>query len=162
MRLRHAFTIVFCGAAIAGGVATAAAGPRAPAPCAPGVTTIGAHRAIAYCGPATVDIHIAGATFHFRNGLCDRSATAGGLELNAGTLVQGAAGNAGKPFVSLLIARLPSSSEGFEADAGGRQLFGESVIGPSGTLYAKGSFVSLLGGSFSGSWNCHGVIFRGP
>jgi hypothetical protein len=76
--------------------------------------------------------------------------------------VAGAKGNAGEPFVSLLIARSPSESEAFEADTGGRQLFGDSVIVPGATLLAKGTFASLLGGVFSGSWNCHGVIYAGP
>jgi len=163
VRTRFALIAVLGGAALAGGaVASAAGGAPAPSPCAPAVTTIRGLRAVSYCGPATVVIQIGGRTYHFRHGLCDRSSEAGGLELSVGTLVQGLSGNAGRAFVSLLIAKSPSSSEAFEADAGGRQLFGDSVIAPAGTLLGRGTFTSLLGPAFSGAWDCHGVIHSGP
>jgi hypothetical protein len=154
---------LLAGAALAGGLATGAAARGASAPpCRSRVTAIGARRAIAYCGPATAEIQIAGRTYQFRDGLCDRSASIGALELNIGTLVQGAAGNAGRSFVSLVIAKPPSESEAFEADFGGQQLFGDSVIAEGGTLLSQGTFTSVLGPAFSGSWNCHGVIYSGP
>jgi hypothetical protein len=109
-----------------------------------------------------VVIQIGGQTYRFKDGLCDRSETVGALEVSVGTLVRGATGNAGLPFVSLVIGKSPSESEAFEADSGGRQLFGDTVIGPSGTLLGEGTFTSLYGVSFSGSWNCHGVIYAGP
>jgi hypothetical protein len=109
-----------------------------------------------------VVIQIGARTYRFNDGLCDRSETVGALEVNVGTLVRGAAGNAGRPFVSMVIAKSPSESEAFEADDGGRQLFGDTVIGPAGTLLGEGTFTSLFGVAFSGSWNCHGVIYDGP
>jgi hypothetical protein len=149
--------------ALAGGLAAAsAAGAASASPCAPRVTVIHGRRAIAYCGPATVVIQTGGRTYLFRHGLCDHSRSIGGLELNVGTLVQGAKGNAGKPFVSLVIAKSPSESEAFEGDAGGRQVFADSVIAPGGTLFGKGTFTSVLGSAFSGSWDCHRVIYSGP
>jgi hypothetical protein len=148
--------------ALAAAIATAAAGATPPSSCSPRHRTISGHRAIAYCGPATVVIDVAGTSYRFQGGTCDRSATIGGLELNVGTLVQGAAGNAGKPFVGLVIAQRPSESEAFEADWSGRQLFGDTVVAPAGSLLAKGTFTSLYGAAFSGSWDCHGVIFAGP
>jgi hypothetical protein len=136
---------------------------RVPAsPCPPRVSATHGRRTIAYCGPATAVIDVAGETYRFKGGLCDRSATVGALEVDVGTLVQGAAGNAGRPFVSLVIARSPSESEAFEADSGGRLLFGDTVIAPGGTLLGEGTFTSLFGAAFSGSWNCHGVIYDGP
>jgi hypothetical protein len=149
--------------ALTGGLSgTPVAGAAAASPCTPRVTAVNGPRAVYYCGPATVVIELGARTYSFRHGLCDRSASARGLELNVGTLVQGAKGNAGQPFVSLLIARSPSESEAFEADTAGRQLFGDTVIAPGATLFAKGTFSSLLGAVFSGSWNCHGVIYDGP
>jgi len=85
-----------------------------------------------------------------------------GLELNVGTRVDGAAANAGRSFVSIVLAHSPSESEAFEADAGGHQLFGDSVIGQAGPLYGKGTFGGLFGAAFTGSWDCHGVIYAGP
>ena len=107
-------------------------------------------------------IQIGGRTYRFRNGLCDRSATVGALEISVGTLVQGVAGDAGRQFVSMLIAKSPSSSEAFEAYAGGKSLIGDSEIAQKGALLSRGNFNSVLGPAFSGSWNCHGVIYSGP
>lgn len=150
-------------AALASSLATAsAAGAASGSPCEPRVTAINGRRAIVYCGPATVTIQLGGRTYRFRNGLCDRSTTMGGVELNVGTLIQGATGNAGRSFVSLVIAQSPSESDAFEADAGGQQLFGDSVIAQGGNLIDKGTFTSVLGPAFSGSWDCHGVIYSGP
>ncbi|HEY5319292.1 MAG TPA: hypothetical protein VIJ76_00300, partial [Galbitalea sp.] len=126
------------------------------------VSSIGGRRAIAYCGPATVVIQVGGRTYQFRHGLCDRSSTVGAVALNLGTLVQGSRGNAGRSFVGLVIAKTPSESEAFEAYAGGQQLFADSVIVEGGPLLAKGTFTSVLGSAFSGSWDCHGVIYSGP
>jgi hypothetical protein len=163
LRARFALIALLGGGALAGGLAPASsAGAAAAAPCTPHVSAIDGHPAIAYCGPATVTIRIAGRTYSFRNGLCDRSATVGGLELNVGTLVRGARDDAGRSFVSLLIAKGPSESEAFEADAGGHQLFGDSVIAQGGPLFGEGTFTSVLGAAFSGSWDCHGVIYSGP
>ena len=150
------------GALTGGAVASTAEGTPAPPPCVPVATTIQGAPAIAYCGPATVVIRIGGSTYHFRGGLCDTSNEMGALELSVGTLVQGLGGNAGRSFVNLVIAESPSSSEAFEADSHGRSLFGDSVIAQGGTLLGRGTFTSLLGPAFSGSWNCHGVIYSGP
>jgi hypothetical protein len=150
-------------ATLAGGFATvAAAGTTSTAPCAPRAGTIDGRRAITYCGPATVTIEVAGRTYSFQHGLCDLSRTMGGLELNVGTRVEGATGNAGRAYVSLVLAHGPSESEAFEADAGGGQLFGDSVIAQGGPLYGKGTFGGLFGAAFTGSWDCHGVIYAGP
>ena len=107
-------------------------------------------------------IQLGGRTYRFRNGVCDRSSSVDGLAVSVGTLVQGASGNAGRSFVSLVIARSPSESEAFEADAAGQQLFGDTVIAQGGTLFDQGTFTSVLGTAFSGSWDCHGVVYSGP
>lgn len=163
VRARSPLLVLLGGGALACvlAIATAAGAASAP-PCAPQVAAINGHRSIAYCGPATVTIQIGGHTYRFRNGLCDRSGTVGALEVSVGTLVQGARGDAARPFVSLLIAKSPSSSEAFEAYSGGKQLFGDTEIAQNGTLLGKGTFRSVLGAAFAGSWDCHGVIYSGP
>ena len=142
---------------------TGAAGAAAPAPppCQPRHVTVAGHPAIRFCGPATVVISAGGHTYRFSGGLCERSATIDGLELEVGTLVRGAHGNGGRSFVSLVIAASPSESEAFEAYSGGRQLFGDSVVAPGGRLISRGTFSGLFGAAFSGSWNCHGVVYDG-
>jgi hypothetical protein len=162
MYARLATIALLGGAAIAAGLATTSAGASSPPPpCVPRHTTVEGRPAIAYCGPATVVIDVGGQTYGYRGGYCELSATAGGLELNVGTHVRGPAGNSGRPFVSLLIAKPPSESEAFEADNAGKQLFGDSVIAETGTLISKGRFAGEFGAVFSGSWDCHGVIYHG-
>ncbi|HEY7967999.1 MAG TPA: hypothetical protein VID68_13330 [Solirubrobacteraceae bacterium] len=151
--------VLICAPAAAGATAKGAGSVKA---CTPRQQTAGGHTAIAYCGPATATITIAGRTYRFRHGACVQSATVGALQVSIGTLVRGAAGNAGRPFVSLLIARSPSESEAFEADWRGHQLFGDSVIAQNSNLLSHGTFVSVLGAAFAGSWNCHGAVFAGP
>ena len=163
VRLRPLPLTLLAGAIVFGAVAPAtSAAPAAGRPCVPRRSVIDGRHAIAFCGPATVTIDVAGRTYRFSDGICDRSATMGALELELGTLVAGAPGNAGRSFVSLVIAQSPSESEAFEADAGGRRLFPDWVIAQGDNLPSKGTFESVLGGAFSGSWDCHGVIRSGP
>ena len=56
----------------------------------------------------------------------------------------------------------PLGERGLRGRFRGRQLFGDTVIAPGGSLLGEGTFTSLFGASFSGSWNCHGVIYDGP
>lgn len=162
MPARSAFTALLGAAALAGGLAGAAPPADAAAPpCAPRAGTLGGHRTISYCGPATATIDVGGTTYRFRGGRCERSRAMGALELNLGTLVRGASGNAGRSFLSLVIAHSPSQSEAFEADAGGRSLIGDSVIAPAASLLGRGTFSGELGAVFTGSWDCHGAIVAG-
>jgi hypothetical protein len=163
VRARSASIILLAGAARGGGLsAVPGAGAAAPAPCTARVSTIDGHRAISYCGPATVTIDLDGRIYRFHGGLCDVSKTVRGLALNVGTLVAGAPGNAGRPFVSLVIAHSPSESDAFEADSGGQQLFTDTVLVPGGPLFGQGTFESEFGVAFSGSWDCDRTIFFGP
>ena len=149
--------------ALAGGLAAAsAAGAAPPRPAPRGSPSIHGRRAIAYCGPATVAIQSAGRTYLFRSGLCDHSTSLGGLELNVGTLVQGAKGDAGQPFVSLVIAKGPSESEAFEADAAAGRCSPTPSSLPAGRCLVKAPSRACSGSAFSGSWDCHGVIYSGP
>lgn len=161
MRARSASILLLCAAALAGGLASTA-GATATSPCTPRSATVGGRHAVAYCGPATVTIDLAGRTYSYHGGVCDLSRTMHGLAIDVGTLVPGAAGNGGRSFASLVIAHSPSESDAFEADSGGRKLFADTVIVPAGPLYAHGTFTSEFGVAFSGSWNCHGTIYFGP
>jgi len=146
-----------------------AASTSAP-PCVPKITTIQGHRAAVNCGPATATLHISGKTYTFHNGFCQRSKAAGSaLELNLGTTVVGVKGNAGKADFSMLISAHLHSAFGsgsvFGADYGGRALLGgEGLIKVSGNIPANGTFTSTVAahGKFTGSWNCHGVVWQAP
>jgi hypothetical protein len=173
--MRHiliAITIVISAAvattAAALAASTAAAGSdasRSKPPCTPKVTKIQGHQAAVNCGPATATLHISGKTYTFRNGFCQQSKSAGSaLQLDLGTTVLGVKGNAGKPDFSMLIAHVHAVASVFHADYGGRQILGDSLINVKGNIPSKGTFTSrvTVGAKFTGSWNCHGVVWQTP
>jgi len=135
-------------------------------PCTPKVTTIAGHKAAVNCGPATVTLHVGGKTYIFRQGFCEQSKSAGSaLELNLGTTVVGAKNNGGKSRFTLVIGHVHSAASVFSAYYGGREVLrGESLINVHGTIPAKGTFTSqfTIGAKFTGSWDCHGVVWMGP
>ena len=140
------------------------AGAAGAPPCVPKLTTIAGKHAVVGCGPAVVIVHVAGRSYTFTGGLCTQSKSAGAeLQLDVGTLVVGAKGNAGKPYISFLIGPHGLASA-FEADYGGKQLFGDTLIKANGNIPSKGTFVSTAGlrASFTGSWDCHGVVYQAP
>ncbi|HEX4033177.1 MAG TPA: hypothetical protein VHX66_01925 [Solirubrobacteraceae bacterium] len=155
---RLACFALICAAALG---AAATAGATTAHGCPPRHVTVAGHAAIAYCGPATATITTGGRTYHFRHGTCTQSATVDALQISLGTLVRGASRNGGRSFLGLLIAQSPSESEALEGDLSGHQLLGDSVIAQNSSLLSHGTFVSVLGSSFSGSWNCHGPVVSG-
>jgi hypothetical protein len=140
------------------------AGAASAPPCVPKLTTIAGKHAVVSCGPAVVIVHLHGKSYTFTSGLCVQSKASGAkLQLSVGTLVAGAKGNAGKPYVSFLIGSHGIASA-FEADYGGKQLFGDTLIKASGNIPSKGTFVSTagLGPHFTASWNCHRLVYQAP
>ena len=140
---------------------------RGAPPCTPKITKIQGHQAAVNCGPATATLHISGKTYTFRNGFCEQSKSVTGeaLGLDLGTTVPGVKGNAGKPDFSMLIAHIHTVASVFGADYGGKDLLGgQSLINVKGNIPAKGTFTSRVtfGAKFTGSWNCHGVVWKGP
>lgn len=164
MRIRlTALTVVAAAGSFFIAQASSAGAAGAP-PCVPKLKTIAGKHAVVSCGPAVVVVHVAGKSYTFTGGLCSQSKSAGAeLQLDVGTLVEGAKGNAGKPYISFLIAAHGLASA-FEADYGGKQLFGDTLIKASGNIPSKGTFVSTagIGPNFTGSWDCHGVVYQGP
>lgn len=160
-------------AALATAAVTAAAKPMRVAtapPCTPKITKIQGHQAAVNCGPATAAIHISGKTYTFRNGFCEVSKSAGAaLKLDLGTVVVGLKNNAGQANFSMLIGAHIHSAFGqgsvFEAHYGGKSLLGgDSLISAKGQIPSKGTFTSkvTVGAAFTGSWNCHGVVWQAP
>lgn len=158
-----------CCLAAAGSLSAYAAAKSAP-PCTPKITKIQGHQAAVNCGPATATLTISGKTYSFRNGVCEVSKSAGAaLKLDLGTVVVGLRDNAGRANFSMLIGAHIHTAFGdgsvFEAHYGGKSLLGgDSLISAKGTIPAKGTFTSkvTVGAKFTGSWNCHGVVWQGP
>lgn len=128
------------------------------APCAEKLGKINGKQVVYLCGPATATVHAGGRTYTFHSGYCKQLAAGGAttsIELNLGTLAPLLTGNAGKPLFHMLISN-PDGT--VSATYGGKRVV-NSLAALTGR--AKGTFKSLVGPSFTGSWNCHG-IFSGP
>jgi hypothetical protein len=139
------------------------AGAAGAPPCVPKLSTIGGKQSVAHCGPAIVTVRVSGKSYTFKGGFCSQSKAAGGaLQLSEGTLVLNAKGNAGKPYISLLITKGSLGGSAFEADWNGKKLFGDTLIKVSGSFPAKGSFASTIGPHITGTWNCKGVVYQSP
>jgi len=146
---------------------TAAASKGNSPPCTLKIAKVQGHPAGLNCGPATARLTVSGKTYTFRNGFCKQSKQAGAaLELNLGTIVTGVKGNAGKSYFSLTVATNHSISAVGGADYGGKDLLGAAVplIDVKGAIPATGTFVQrfAVGAKFTGSWNCHGVVWKAP
>jgi hypothetical protein len=159
--------LIVVGAVLAAvAVLPAGAGAASAPPCTPKVVKINGKQAAESCGPATAMLKIAGKSYSFKDGFCEQSKSAGSaLQLTLGTVIVGAHGNAGKPDFSMLIAKTHTIASVFEAYSGGKQLLGDSLIAPRGSIPSKGTFTGtnlVSNAHFSGSWNCHGVVYKGP
>lgn len=153
-------------AAVAAAAATPMRAATAP-PCTPKITKVQGHQAGVNCGPATAKLTVSGKTYTFRNGFCEQSkSAASALELNLGTIVTGVKGNAGKPFFSLTVGRNHFVAAVAGADYGGKDLLrgAAALINVRGIIPSKGSFTQRIavGAKFTGSWNCHGVVWQAP
>jgi hypothetical protein len=138
---------------------------RGGPPCTPKITKVQGHSAAVNCGPASATLHIGGKTYTFRNGLCEQSESTGAaLSLDLGTTVMGVKGNAGQPHFNIdVVKNVPSGSVG--ADYGGKTLIDDALVTVGGKVAAGGTFRSKFSGpafgpSFTGSWNCHGVVWQ--
>lgn len=165
-RIRIAIAVLLVATTACAIALTASASTRSSPPCTPKVTTIGGHRAGVDCGPATATLRIGGKTYTFHKGFCQQSKAAGtALELTLGTTVLGGKNNAGQPAFDLTITKYRAASVGY-AYYGGRNLLKDNLnlINYSGSLPSHGTFTSLAtaGTKFTGSWNCHGVFWKGP
>lgn len=162
--MRHLrFVALGLGVVFAAAAASSVAGATGAPPCVPKTTTIAGKPAVVHCGPALVTLRLSGKSYTFKDGFCSQSKNAGGaLQLDLGTLVLNAKGNAAKPYISLLMTKGSVGGSAFEADWKGKQLFGETLIKYSGTFPSKGSFASAVGTHFTGTWDCHGAVYQAP
>ncbi len=136
----------------------------AASPCTP-TPTIKGHPAMALCGPATATVTIGGRTYSFRNGFCaEQIPNSDSFQLSLGTDVPifgGPSNNAGEPLFGLDIAKGHTSASIAEAYFGGRKLIANTPVALSGQIPTQGSFKSKSATtSFTGTWNCHGVISK--
>jgi hypothetical protein len=143
---------------------SAQAANRSAPPCVPKLQKLNGQPVVYECGPATATLHAGGKTYTYRSGLCQQSKSAGlGLALDLGTLAATAKGNAGKAYLSIAVAKIGGTVNGYEHG----KLIANDLVTISGSFPKQGTFKSRTGGSgsaanFSGSWNCHGVVWQAP
>jgi hypothetical protein len=146
----------------AGGIASPV-GRSAGPPCVPKVTKIHGETAAENCGPATVSLTVGGGSYHFKSGLCTTSASTKAFELNLGTAVPSDhEHNAGLPNFSMTVS---GSTADLTATYGGKDLIGTgmTLVTVTGSGKNIGTFTNKLPTpKVGGSWNCHGVIYKGP
>jgi hypothetical protein len=139
-------------------------------PCTPKETKSKGMTTVANCGPATATLKLKGKTYSFKNGYCSQSKSASGaLQLDLGTLVlkgvHNVKGDAGHAYFAMLLTRFGGKVSGsvFEADFGGKQILGDTLVDAKG-FPKQGTLTSQfsVNGSFTGSWNCHGVVVQTP
>ena len=140
---------------------TAVAGSAAP-PCTPKVTKIGGKPAVINCGPATATVKIGGKTYNFKNGFCmDSPGNKESLDLSLGTTVATTKPGSAPSFD--LLVSTPSIAT-LNADYGGQTIVLDSIVAVKGKIPSSGTFAQrILGGGgtpkFTGTWNCHGVVY---
>jgi hypothetical protein len=145
-------------------VGTAEAARAAKAPCLAGTTPVKGQSAIEFCGPATGVLKVKGKTYDFVHGFCSDD-TKNGLELqlSLGTSVPSISntGNFGQPYLTIAVHKTPFSG-GVSAWRNGKSLVVGQSISIAGSAPLKGTFAGKPGTkpTFSGSWNCHGVLYN--
>jgi len=135
----------------------------AGAPCTAKPVTIGGAAGLALCGPATATLTVKGKTYTFRNGFCAEPITnSDSFQLTLGVDVPAFGGpnnNGDKPGFSLDIAKNQTSAAVAFAFFGGRELVKLAQVTLTSKALAQGAFKGKTS-AFSGTWNCHGVIYK--
>ncbi|HST26597.1 MAG TPA: hypothetical protein VLJ76_11455, partial [Gaiellaceae bacterium] len=69
-------------------------------------------------------------------------------------------------YFTITIGSVHSTAAVGRADYGGKDLLGSAtpLINVKGSIPAKGTFTQrfAVGAKFTGSWNCHGVVWKAP
>jgi hypothetical protein len=136
----------------------ASAAPSARPACAGKNVTIKGQAAIVYCGPATATLTVGGKTYRFKDGYCESDARSKTLLiLNMGTVIYTSPSNGGKPTLGLVVLATRGSAT---AVYGGKKVlaFGD-LAKAKGPVPQSGTFAGTSG-KFSGSWNCHGKLYK--
>jgi hypothetical protein len=129
-------------------------------PCANTISKLQGKTAVGYCGPATVTLKVGGKTYSFTSGLCIKTET---FTIQLGTDVEGATtGNGGLATFSINVMGSQATLSGYSK---GKKIVPDlDYLGTAkgggkntGTFAAAGPNAPKL----SGSWNCHGVIYKG-
>ena len=120
-----------------------------------------------YCGPATATLKVGSKTYNFKNGYCHTDTKNHiSLGLTLGVIEASAkAGNGGQPLFEMTALTADGISiSTVNADYAGKVLDSVGTVKLKGSIPSGGTFAStgFAKPSFSGSWNCHGVVVSMP
>ena len=135
--------------------ATRAAAGR---PCQFSTITVKGQPATLGCGPATAVVKVGGKTYRFDHGYCETDdVDQTKLILNLG-VISTAPNNGGRPSFDMVMTTSFARAS-ILAYAGGRKIVALHAFSARGAPPGRGTFTD---GPTSGSWNCHGVIYKVP
>ena len=139
-------------------LADAGASSAAGRPCQFSTITVKGQPATLNCGPATAIVKVGGKTYHFVHGYCETDdVDKTKLILNLGVIAV-VPNNGGRPSFSMVMTTSFAHAT-IVAFSGGKKVVPMRTAAARGTPPAQGTFTS---GSMTGSWNCHGVIYKVP
>ena len=168
-RLAVAVLLALAAGGAAGAAAAAQPHARAAAatpPCIPKISHSGGHVSVDYCGPATATMTVGGKTYSFKNGYCSKNTKDKiQLELTLGVIDEvKSSTNGGEPLFELNdLDTSTVTIATVNADYGGKVLDTIGTVSLKGSIPGSGSFTSKgFSTKFSGSWNCHGVVYDQP
>jgi hypothetical protein len=134
------------------------------APCVAKPVTVAGSPGTQFCGPATAEVRVGGKIYSFKKGFCAydlKNKLALQLSLGTDVPVFGAGKpDHGLPLFELTLTTTAQKGTFLALDAGGRKLVPDDTpvdASYTGSAALKGSF---RGTGVSGSWNCHGGIYK--
>ena len=149
-----ALSLAGSSAALADAGATSAAGR----PCQFSTITVKGQPATLNCGPATAIVKVGGKSYHFDHGYCETDdVDKTKLILNLGVIAV-VPNNGGRPSFSMVMTTSFAHAT-IVAFSGGKKVVPMLTASARGTPPARGTFAH---GSTTGSWDCHGVIYKVP
>jgi hypothetical protein len=136
-------------------------------PCVPKVGSSGGHVVVDYCGPATATLKIGSKTYDFKNGYCNTDTASHivvALTLGAIESVKSPVNGGQSLFEMTDLHSSALAITTVTADVGGKTLDSVGTVKLAGSIPSAGTFTStgFAKPSFSGSWNCHGVVVATP
>ena len=157
-------TLTVAGCLGAVGLLSANAAPTNSPPCTPTRATLDGQTVYDLCGPATATVSVGGKTYSFRNGYCKMRKGVKSLQLFLGILAPTLKGNGGKPLFDLTAEHFGgtvfSAGGTVSASYAGKKLVGD-LTRDTGHFPNQGLFKGLTT-KFTGTWNCHGVVYQAP
>jgi hypothetical protein len=153
--------VVTIAIAVSGSAVASANHAAGGLPCAPKMLKIQGKEAVESCGPGTATLSVGGKSYSFKSGLCESSGK-GVLLMQLGTLVTGSTGNAGYAAFDITVNGTNAILTGYSK---GKKIIpvADFLVTAKSTGTSTGTFAAGSGGTkLTGTWNCHGTVYKTP